>query len=189
EEAKINQLEWKKTRLKRLVKRFKENNEEYQKIKKTVMQQVTSNLFDVKGLLRLSLSSLMESMRRDPQKYSNLIYYNRSSSVSNIDQHYNEYYIHRQQPYPSYDYFFEEYKSTLLEDTEKLYTKSVKEWTEQIITEYSIKNSSSQLFKPDKGPQQFHHKPSNGPPLLTALRNNQAYPFKRVKRIFVKTEF
>jgi hypothetical protein len=108
-----------------------------------------------------------------------LIYYNRSSSARNIDQHYNGYYISRQQPYPSYDYFFEEYKSTLLEEAEKLYTKSVKELTEQIITEYSIKNSSSQLFKPDREQQQFHHNPFN----------NQAYPFKRVKRIFVKTEF
>jgi predicted alpha-1,6-mannanase (GH76 family) len=120
-----------------------------------------------------------------------LIYYNGSSSARNIDKHYTGYYyIHGQQPYPSYDCFFEEYNSTLLEEAEKLYTKSVKELTEQIITEYSIKNSSLQFFKPDKErQQQFYHKPSNGPPLLTALRNNQAYPFKRVKRIFVKTEF
>jgi hypothetical protein len=109
-----------------------------------------------------------------------LIYYNGSSSARNIDKHYTGYYyIHGQQPYPSYDCFFEEYNSTLLEEAEKLYTKSVKELTEQIITEYSIKNSSSQLFKPDREQQQFHHNPFN----------NQAYPFKRVKRIFVKTEF
>ncbi|HKG89143.1 MAG TPA: hypothetical protein VKA95_12525 [Nitrososphaeraceae archaeon] len=128
EEAKINQLEWEKIRLKRLVKRFKDNNEVYLKIKRTVIQQVTSILFDGKRLLYLSLYSLMESMRTDPQRYSNLIYYNGSSSARNIDQHYTGYYyyIHGQQPYPSYDYFFEEYKSTQLEDTEKLYTKSVK---------------------------------------------------------------
>ena len=71
-----------------------------------------------------------ESMRTDPQRYSNLIYYNGSSSARNIDQHYTGYYyyIHGQQTYPSYDYFFEEYKSTLLEDAEKLYNKSAKEW-------------------------------------------------------------
>src|SRR5215207_1910314 len=177
EEAKINQLESEKIRLKRLVKRFKDNNEEYLKIKKTVVQQVTSILFDVKGLLRLSLSSLMESMRTDPQRYSNLIYYNRSSSARNIDQPYTGYYyIHGQQLYPSFDYFFEEYKSTLLEDAEKLYNKSAKEWTEQILTEYSIKNGSSQLFKPDKERQQFHHRPFNRLSLPTAISNNQAYP-------------
>jgi len=167
EEAKLNRLESKKIRLKRLVKRFKDNNEEYRKIKKTVIQQVTSLLFDVKGILRLSLDSLMKSMRTDPQKYSKLIYYNGNSSA-----------------------VFEEYKSTLLEEAEKLYTKSVKELTEQIITEYSSKYGSSQLYKPErKQSQQFYSKPSNRLLLPTAIPNNQAYPFKRVKHIFVKTEF
>jgi hypothetical protein len=56
-----------------------------------------------------------------------LIYYNGSSSARNIDKHYTGYYyIHGQQPYPSYDCFFEEYNSTLLEEAEKLYNKSVK---------------------------------------------------------------
>src|SRR5215207_5248364 len=178
EEAKINQLESKKIRLKRLVKRFKENDEEYLKIKKTVMQQVTSNLFDVKGLLRLSLGSLMESMRTDPQKYSNLIYYNRSSSAKNIDRQYTGYYHYvygQKQPYPSYDHFFEEYNLTLLEEAEKLYNKSAKELTKQIINEYSIKNSSSQLFKPDIRQQQFHHKPSNRPSLPIGHHFQQSY--------------
>src|SRR5215207_3589949 len=88
EEAKRSQLESEEIRLKRVVKRCKDNNEEYQKIKNTVGQRVTSLLFDVKGILRLSLYSLMESMRKDPQKYSKLIYYNRSSAASNIDQYY-----------------------------------------------------------------------------------------------------
>jgi len=189
EEANINQLESEKIRLKRLVRRFKDNNEEYLKIKKTVIQQVTSLLFDVKGLLRRSLASLMESMRTDPQKYSNLIYYNGSASARSTDQHYTGYYVHGQHPYPSYDYFFEEYKSTLLDEAEKLYNKLVKERTEQIITEYSIKNSSSQLFRPDKEQQQFHHKPFNKLSLPIAISNNQAYQCKRVERIFVKTEF
>jgi hypothetical protein len=107
EEAKINQLESEEIRVKRLVKRFKNNNEEYLKIKKIVKQHVASILFDSKRLLHLSLSSLMESMRRDPQKYSNLIYYTGSSSVRNIDQYSTRYYyhIHGQQPYSSFDNF------------------------------------------------------------------------------------
>ena len=47
-------------------------------------------------------------------------------------------------------------------DAEKLYNKLVKEWTEQIITEYSTKNGSSQLFMPEKGrQQQLFQKASN----------------------------
>src|SRR5918995_1590856 len=125
EEAKISQLESEEIRLKRVVKRFKDNNEEYQKIKNTVGQRVTSLLFDVKGILRLSLDSLMKSMRIDPQRYSKLIYYNRSLSARNIDQYSTGYYcgIHGQQLYSSFDNFFEEYNSTLLEEAEKLYNK------------------------------------------------------------------
>lgn len=134
----------------------------------------------------------MDSMRTDPHRYSKLIYYNRSSSAGNIDQHYIGYYhyIHGQQPYPSFDYFFEEYNSTLLEDAEKLYNKSVKEWTEQIMTEYSSKYGSSQLFKPEREQrQQFRHKPSNRLLLPIAISDNQAIHVRGVERIFVKTEF
>jgi hypothetical protein len=103
----------------------------------------------------------MESMKTDSQKYSKLIHYNMYSSARNIDQlSTGYYYINRQKLYPSYDYSYEEYKSKLPEDTEKLHNKLVKEWTEQIMVEYSIKNSSSQLSKPNKeGQQQFCHKP------------------------------
>jgi hypothetical protein len=57
------------------------------------------------------------------------------------------------------------------------------------MIEFSIKNSSSQLSKPDKeGRQQFGHKP-NRLSLPIALSNNQAYTSKRMERLFVKTEF
>jgi hypothetical protein len=105
EEAKLNQLESEEIRLKRLVKRFKNNNTEYLKIEKTVGQRVTTFLFDGKGILCVSLDSLMESMRKDPQKYTKLIYYNGSSSAGNIRQHSTgyHYYIHGQHPYSSFD--------------------------------------------------------------------------------------
>ena len=180
EEAKIEHLESEQIRL----KRFKNNNGEYLKIKNIVIQYVTSFLFDVKEILRLSLDSLMKSMRTDPQKYSKLIYYNRSLSASNIDQ----YYIHGQQPYASFDNFYEAYESTLLKEAEKLYNKLVKERTEQIITEYSIKNSSSQLFRPAKERQQFRYKPFNKLSLPIAISNNQAIHIRGVEHIFVKTE-
>lgn len=75
EEIKLDELERQKIRLKRLVKTFKDNNEEYLKIKKIAEQHVTSILFDGKRTLYLSLYSLIESMRSDPYKFSKLIYY------------------------------------------------------------------------------------------------------------------
>ena len=189
EEDNLDELEQKKIRLKRLVKQFKENDAEYLMIKRTVQNKVTNLLLDGKGILKVALNSLMESMRADPQKYIDLINYNGSSSAGNTAWQYTRY-NHGQQPFASFDNFYEEYESTLLKDAEKLYNKLVKEWTEQIITEYSMKNGSSQLFMPEKGrQQQLFQKASNNLSLPLARSNNQNYPMKIMKRIFVRTEF
>ena len=58
EEASIDELEQKKIRLKRLVKQFKDNDEEYLKIKRTVQNKITNLLLDGKGILKLALNSL-----------------------------------------------------------------------------------------------------------------------------------
>jgi hypothetical protein len=191
EEANVDQLASEKIRLKRLVKRFKDNEEEYLRIKRVVQNRVTNLLLDGKEILKLALYSLLQTMRADPQKYTNFIYYNRSSLARKFDWQYPGYnYVHGQQPYASFDNFYEEYKTTLLKDAEKLYNKLVKEWTERIITEYSTKNGSSQLFMPEKGRrQQLFQKASNNLSLPLARSNNQNYPMKIMKRIFVRTEF
>jgi hypothetical protein len=46
---------------------------------------VSSVLSDGKALLRLALSSLIESIRNEPVKYHPLIYYNMSSSLTTTD--------------------------------------------------------------------------------------------------------
>ena len=189
EEDSLDELEQKKIRLKRLVKQFKENDAEYLMIKRTVQNKVSNLLLDGKGILKVALNSLMESMRADPQKYRDLINYNRNSSAGNIAWQYTRY-NHGQQPFASFDNFYEEYESTLINDAEKLYNKLVKEWTEQIITEYSMKNGSSQLFMPEKGrQQQLFQKASNNLSLPLARSNYQNYRMKIMKRIFVRTEF
>ena len=120
-----------------------------------------------------------------------MINHNRSSSAGNIAWQYTKYnHIHGKQPFASFDNFYEEYKTTLLKEAEKLYNKLVKEWTEQIITEYSMKNGSSQLCMPEKGrQQQLFQKPSSNLSLPLASSNNQDYPMKIIKRIFVRTGF
>jgi hypothetical protein len=76
----------------------------------------------------------MQSMRKDPQKYINLINYIQNSSARQYKGYNTDYkYIQGQQPYASFDYFYEEYKSTLLQDAEKLYDKLIKDWTEQMV--------------------------------------------------------
>ena len=191
EEDSLDELERKKFGLKQLVKQFKENDAEYLMIKRTVHNKVSNLLLDGKGILKVALNSLMESMRADPQKYRDLINYNGSSSAVNTAWQYTRYnHIRGQQPFASFDNFYEEYESTIINDAEKLYNKLVKEWTEQIITEYSMKYGSSQLFMPKKGrQQQLFQKASNNLSTPLARSNNQNYPMKITKRIAVRTEF
>src|SRR5919107_4966834 len=52
------------SRLETVISRFKNNNEEYLKIKKTV--EVSSVLTDGKVLLQFAVASIIEAMRRNP---------------------------------------------------------------------------------------------------------------------------
>jgi hypothetical protein len=141
-EDSINQLQREKIRLQRLVKLFKNNNEEYLKIKKRVRNEVSTMLFDSKGIVRLAFYSLMESMRKDPEKYSSLIHYARNNNSSSTgwynDGQYNRSLGYDKYPYQfnSYDPFFEALKSTLLQDANKLYEELLKEQTATIISSY-----------------------------------------------------
>jgi hypothetical protein len=93
-------------------------------------------------MLKLALLSLTESVRKDPSKYSFLIYHNNTSSTADCSGQYysSDSYGQHQQQYPSHDYI-----SVLLEESEKLYTSLKKEWVDEIITDYtpSITSSSS----------------------------------------------
>ena len=56
-----------------LVGRFKTNNEEYLKIQLTVGDKVNSVLTDSKLLLQFALALVIEALRRNPDKYNNLL--------------------------------------------------------------------------------------------------------------------
>jgi hypothetical protein len=136
---------WRKemTRLRRLVIGFKNNSEEYLKIRKTVEEKVSSILLDSKGLLRLACFSLMDSMRKDPDKYSSLIHYNIKSSSSNGQDYSAPITYRKVLHHTSYESFFDAYKSMLLNDAEKLYHQLLQEQADIVIANYASNRSSS----------------------------------------------
>jgi chromosome segregation ATPase len=99
----LTRLQMQKLRLEGLVDKFQNNNEEYIKIRKTVEEKVHSILSDKKMLLKLAILSLSESMRKDPDKYSSLIYNNNISSNADYNnQCYTASYMYgQQQQYPA----------------------------------------------------------------------------------------
>jgi hypothetical protein len=149
---KIAYLQSKKMTLEDLVRQFENNNEEYLKINQTVKDRVSSILSDGKGLLRLTLYSLMESIRNEPVKYSPLIYYHNNNISLPGTTHYLASYMYggqkQQQHILSQDYFTEHYAAMLVQEAEKLYNKPVKEITNGITYDPAFNNNSTSSSSP-----------------------------------------
>jgi hypothetical protein len=159
--AQRDQLYQKRMKIEAAVRQFQNNNEEYTKIKKTVEEKVHSILLDRRMVLKLALLSLIESMGKDQDKFSSLIYHNRSSTTQS--ENFSQYYFagsYGQQPYPSQDYPIEAYTAMLLEAAEKLYDKLAKELGDGSISDYAFRRSSSLpvLSPSDEKEQQSHPK-------------------------------
>ena len=134
----LRHLQQERVKQEAIVKHFENSNEGYVKIRKTVEEKVASILSDAKPLLRIALLSLTESMRKDPSKYSSLIYHNNTSSIADYSsQYYSADSYGQQQQHPSQDYI-----SVLIEEGEKLYNKLVKELVDESISDYAFSTSS-----------------------------------------------
>jgi transposase len=149
EAAKKDQLQWESMKLERLVELFR-NKKEFQKIRNIVQEKVDGSLLDSKGLLRVALYSVIESMRKAPEKYSALINYVNDSNTSTsfrYDSEYRNNHFTVKNRFTSNDSFFEALKSTVLDDADKLYQQLLKEETNTIISNYACYRSSSLIPK------------------------------------------
>ena len=134
-------------KLEAIVRHFENNNEAYVKIRNTVEEKVISILSNSKMLLKLAVLSLIESMRKDPDKFNAFIFCdNKSSSSTTQTRGYSQYYDtvpygqQQRQQYPSQDCI-----DVLSEEAEKLYNKLSKELVDEIISDYASNISLSLL--------------------------------------------
>src|ERR1043166_800913 len=105
EMERLRHLQQERVKQEAIVKHFENSNEVYIKIRNTVEEKVISILSDKKTLLKLALLSLTESIRKDPDKYSSLIYHNNTSSNADyINRYYDTALYGQQQQYPSQNY-------------------------------------------------------------------------------------
>jgi len=159
EMERLRHLQQQRMKQEALVKHFENSNEVYIKIRKTVEEKVISILSNSKMLLKLALSSLTESRRNDPDRYSALIYHNRSSITQSRDYSSNHYYdtaSYGQRQYPSQDY-----TAMILDAAEKLYDKLAIKLRDESISDYGFSRLSSL--------------PLLQPPSDEAKNNNQIY--------------
>jgi len=145
EMERLRHLQQERVKQEALVKHFENSNEVCIKIRNTVEEKVHSVLSDRRMLLKLTLLSLTESMRKDPDTFNAFIFCdNKSSSSTTQTRGYSQYYDtvpygrQQRQQYPSQDCI-----DVLLEEAEKLYNKLVKELVDESISDYAFSTSSS----------------------------------------------
>jgi hypothetical protein len=151
EAALLQGLQQQRAKVEAFVYNYKNYNEEYVEVIKSIENKVHDFLSNRKKLLNAAIISLIESMRNDPEKYSALVYHNNynqnpssSSSTRSKDHNSNLLNVNRQPvvlPPPPYDnYMIEYYKDIMLEEAEKLYNDIV----DQILCEVANENVAKQ---------------------------------------------
>jgi|SRR5829696_8518303 len=132
ERREIENLYNEKARLEAIITGFKNNNEEYLKIKWAAEEKVKDILTNGKLILKFATFSVIESLRSNPQ-FHNFISY--SISVETTSTTYGSNYLSlmssgRQQQQQSFN---DSYTALILEESEKLYNKLTTELTNRAI--------------------------------------------------------
>jgi hypothetical protein len=124
------------------------NDEQYVEVIESTENKISDFLSSKKMFLKIATTSVIESMRNNPEKYSALVHHdNDKSSLSSIskDNSSNLSDASRQVilPPPPYDgYISEHYKDTMLEEAEKLYNVLVGQLVCEVVNENVAKQSA-----------------------------------------------
>ena len=171
EAALVQDLQQQTARLETFVYNYKNNDEVYVKVLKSIENKVQDLISNKKAFLKLAIFSLIQSMRNNPDKYSSLVYHDNNNqnsllSTSRNNSNVLEVKSSRQvilPPLPYDDYVIEDYKAIVLEEAEKLYNIPTDQLLCDIINESISKQSleatpSLPKFYSDKDKQ--HQEPA-----------------------------
>jgi len=148
---KMVQLYRENMRLNALLSQFKDNNEEYLKVRYTAKQAVRIALADSRQLLKFALLSLIESLRADPVKFDSLIR-GMPSTVAMSKPTITDYAVRASSyhikpflfPYNQNSYA-ETLKEVIVNESANLYEKMVKEFTNETSTN-AVAGTNSNLL-------------------------------------------
>jgi hypothetical protein len=153
----IENLYNEKTRLEVIVTGFKNNNEEYLKIKRAVEEKLKDVLTDGKLILKFATFSVIESLRTNPELYKFVIYDNSNNTTISFGSNYLSLLSGEQQQQS----FNDSYIALILEEAEKFYSKLITELTNRAIAVAAAMTASS-LSSPSIGnKQKLTHKNDN----------------------------
>jgi hypothetical protein len=127
ERREIENLCNEKARIEDLVTQFKNNNEDYNKIKQTAEEKVKDVLTNNKLLLKFAALSVIESLRMNPE-LCNVVLYNISTNT--YGSNYVSLISGQQQLQQSFN---DTYTALILEESEKLYNQLITEFTNRVM--------------------------------------------------------
>ena len=131
ERREIENLYNEKARLDALVTGFKNNNEEYLKIKQAAEEKVNDVLTNGKLILKFATFSVIESLRMNSELYNFVIHDNSNDTPISYGFNYPSLMLSgRQQHQQSFN---DSYTALILEEAEKLYNKLRTELTNSVI--------------------------------------------------------
>jgi hypothetical protein len=128
----IRKLYNEKARIENLVTHFKNNNEEYNKIKQAAYEEkVKDILTDSKLLLKFATFSVIESLRMNSELYNFVIYYNPNNTTVSYGPNYPSLMLSGQQQ--QQQSFNDSYTALIIEEAEKLYNELITKLTDSTI--------------------------------------------------------
>jgi hypothetical protein len=144
----LAELNKQKDRLQAYMTYFKDNSEEYSKIKDTVKREMESALTDPRQTLMLAVRSVVESARRDSSNFYALVYNIPSPSTlgyspSAIGEYNNVSYTDKRYLSSDYSNSEEAFEKILLNEAEELYDQMIISHTDKAISDTTSKSESS----------------------------------------------
>jgi len=133
ERREIQSLCNEKQRLEALVSDFKNNNEEYLKIKQAAEEIVKSVLTNSKLLLRFAIASVFESLRRNPELCNFVLNDSSNNDTSNPSNYHSLILSGEQQQSFSYISDDDICVAVILEEAERLYNELITKLTNRVI--------------------------------------------------------
>jgi hypothetical protein len=152
ERRQIEKIYNEKARLEALVTGFKNDNEDYLKIKQAAEEKVKDVLTNGKLILKFATFSVIESLRTNSEIY-NIISY--STSIETAATTYGSNYLSLLSGEQQQQSFNDIYTALILEEAEKLYNKLTTELTNSVIAAAAAVRASLSL--PDNNRRKLIH--------------------------------
>jgi hypothetical protein len=148
EMALLKGLQQQREKLEAFTYNYKNNDEDYIKVRKSIENKIHDSLSDKKPFLKLAIFSLINSMRNNPDKYTSLIYHNNENQSKDDfnppETKWSGNVIFTTPP-PYDEYIIEDCKSVVLEEAEKLYNILTDQLLCDVINENVAKQSAENM--------------------------------------------